>query len=259
MSSLLRYPRSGPFADDASHTLLQFVEYRRINSVSQPTERSTLSVILPLPRSVPDNNRIVIESTDLGVFGNDANAIGKSLSDTWSSITGGDADWTQIIKTAASTAPGISDLAGGQIGRETGIVRNPHTTAIFSGVSLKTHALQWRLSPASADDAQAINAIISGIKGRIYPSTRAGGFALNYPDEVYAKFSNANFPEIRKSFITDFQVTYGGSNGLSMFRDGNPVETELNITFLEVEIITREILEGTEEESDNPAAVIGNN
>lgn len=260
MANLLRYPATGPFANDSSHTLFQFVEYRRINSVTQPTERSTLSIVLPLPRSVPDNNRISIESRDLGFFGNDFGAMGQSLSDTWSSVRDGNADWLDILKFAASTAPGVSDLAGGQIGRETGIVRNPHTTAIFSGVNLKTHSLQWRLSPASKADADAIQGIINGIKGRIYPSIRdAGGFALNYPDEVYVKFVNANFPDIRKSFITDFSATYGGANGLSMFRDGNPVETELNMTFLEVEIITRETITGSEDDSDNPNVLIGGN
>lgn len=257
MANLLRYPATGPFANDSSHTLFQFVEYRRINSVTQPTERSTLSIVLPLPRSVPDNNRIGIESRDLGFFGSDFGAMGTSLSDTWSSVTNGSADWAEIIKYAASTAPGISDLAGGQIGRETGIIRNPHTTAIFQGVNLKTHSLQWRLSPNSKGDADAIQGIIQGIKSRIYPSLRdAGGFALNYPDEVYVKFVNANFPNIRKSFITDFSVTYGGANGLSMYRDDNPVEYELNMTFLEVEIITRETIDGTEDDSDNPEVLM---
>ena len=108
----------------------------------------------------------------------------------------------------------------------------------------------------SQDDADTLNNIIATIKERAYPSTRLGTFSLNYPDEVYIKYVNLNVPSVRKSFVTGFNVNYGGGNGIAIFKDGTPVEIEISLNLMEVEIITREELLGIDTSTDDPNAVI---
>lgn len=265
---MLKYPVAGLEGDSDSYTLLQFVEYNRYNPNSRPTERLTGSVVLPLPNQIPDTNSLNIESVDLGLYGLD---FGKIMAEKGASIQDGSlSNDVQKIQSSFSlegignallrslaVAPGIRDAAlGKRLQSEAGVVQNPHTTSLFSGVQLKTHELSWRVSPRSADDAQSLNDIILFIKQRIYPATTTSTFSLEYPDEVYVDYMNVNRTGIRKSFITNFSINSGGGAGVALFKDGTPVETELSMSFTEIEIITRDELTSSEDSSDDPDAII---
>lgn len=252
-------------ADSAAFTLMQFVEYDRQNPAAQPTERLTGTIRLPLPTAVPDTSAMSIDASDLGLWGTSLEQVNRFAAsagaawsaaggkiDTFLSQNGGD-----IVKSLVLYAPGLSDSALGQnINRYFGQVKNPHTTAIFSGVNLRRHSLTWRFAPRSQADAEALEAIYREFKIRSHPKLDFNGFALNYPEQVYITFPNTKLTPVRKSFITTVNITSGSGDQIPLFADGTPVERTLMLETIEVDIITRDELEGTVASADDPETVV---
>ena len=123
MVDILKYPGKGIDDSDDTYTLIQFVEYARDNPNSNPTERATSTVIMPLPAQIPDTNTLNIESANLGAFGMalpDFERAGESLNDG-TDIVGkakkifgaATANLGEDIIKGLAQAPGIRDSALG--------------------------------------------------------------------------------------------------------------------------------------------------
>lgn len=265
-----KYPKTDAMTGDGSaFTLMQFVEYKRENPNSNPTERLTGAIRLPLPRMIPDSAQFTIDGENLGLWGSSMEqfgALGNILFPGygWNGLRGQGVlnrlNVDAAFKLLRLYAPGISDsVLGMQWNRADGLVKNPHTTAIFQGVNLRRIPLNWRFSPRSQTDADELQSILRTIKERSHPALGLAGFALEYPDQVYVTFPNTKLTPIRKSFIQDYQVTPSSGNGIALFKDGSPVEIELNMTMIEVDIITRDELQNRNNtDPDSPQAVIPN-
>lgn len=231
------------------YTKLDFYEYKR--DIGANAERKHVgSIRLPIPTNLRDNTAVRTNDTDLGILGNATEFIargskigevGKQIGDQINSLKA--ESGVMGAAKIASMVPLSSDL--GNLARSiSGIVPNPHTTTIFSGVGLKPLSLQWRLSPRSQRDADELTRIIRYLKARILPTTESAAgmnYALNYPDLVKVSFvGTKDLEDYRFSFITNIGVGYGSGQSVSFFKDGSPIDTELNIELKEIDIRTRE-------------------
>ena len=76
----------------------------------------------------------------------------------------------------------------------------------------------------------------------------SGGLLFNTPAEWEIKFynkgqENLNIPKIRRCVLTGIFVDYTPQGEWSTFRNGHPVTAKLGLSFKEMEIIHRELIE----------------
>lgn len=250
---------------------LTFLEYSRINPSADAQLSPTTVITMPLPMSVPDSTSLRIGQGDFGALGNinlsklqDAyNAKGvegmiesglqqgiTGFSDSIKSYTAGQSGYMKAIHDLA-VAPGISD-ANNRVRqfaqRTVGVVTNPHTNSFFEGVNLRTNQLSWRLAPKSAQESQALLEIRDRIKQRIHPSETLNNYALDYPDLVDVEIigdAQKYLNKYYRAFVADFNASPGNGNGMSFFTDGSPTEWEFSMRLVELNVVTRDRLEGT--------------
>lgn len=157
---------------------------------------------------------------------------------------------------AAATAL-VASQAGGPLKAAVadvkGVAANPHRVVLFQGVQFREHQFSYRLSPRNQQESDAIRDIIYKMKYYMLPSFggAGGGFAsrafLNYPELFEIQFRNRqHLFEIAASVLKSFTVNYHPMGYPGYIRNGDtvaPVEVEINMTFQETEIITKEFIE----------------
>jgi hypothetical protein len=248
----------------SSSTRLRFVKYDRFNPWDTTAETHQATITLPLPTTVPENYSLNIGTTDLGMFGNINNKNSDRLGSLASETSGigkqikaltdaGIAGATEIVKSKnfsiAAAIKGIGTISGADttdaVQAFTGIVQNPHTTVMFNGVGLRTINLEWRFSPRSAEESQALREIYNTIKMRSHPEELSAGLALNYPDLVYIEFAGKAapwLPKFQKAFISNFNITPDSSGGMALFNSGAPAIYNMQLSAIELSVLTRTTL-----------------
>ena len=146
---------------------------------------------------------------------------------------------------------GISAIVGSQFGadpqkmmditfKEKGQAINPHLEMFFENVDFRTFTFDFKLAPRNAPEAKAIQEIVNLFKYASAPAyqTSSGGVFFTYPNVFEITFFNeAQTHKIATSALTQVGVNYTAAGVNSTFYDNYPVETQLNLTFTELEIM----------------------
>jgi len=134
------------------------------------------------------------------------------------------------------------------IDKVTGAVPNPHLAAIFQDIGLREHSFNFRFSPKNAKETSILQNLISKIKYRILPGTAGGGTKtgplFTFPDVVDISFGPKEMLPyfFERCVVTSFAVNYAPNGTPSFFKDGNPTDIELSMSFKEIRVITRETI-----------------
>jgi hypothetical protein len=249
MAVELSYPKEvSPF-----NCRLLFKKYSRPRPGNPVTSEIEATIRLPLPTTLTDQFNMDIGDTQLDILGNSATDVlmgGKTKLESYASEIRSGKGAISFIKDAsieaAAIMPGLSDIKIGELARtQVGMIRNPHHTALFNGVKLKTYGFNWKMSPKSQEEAITLEEIIKNIKGYMHPSINAnsGGFALDYPSLVELIFevgSNQIVPNVKPSFVTSFSVNGAAGGTPAFYRDGKSSIVEMSIALQEINIQTRE-------------------
>ena len=149
--------------------------------------------------------------------------------------------------------PGIIAQLEAQEGR----ILSDRMELAFKGVDKRKFSYDFKMMPRSKREADEVAEIIYAFKFHMLPEMTAGekqdGRSLNYPSTfdiqyMYVNQENNYLHKISTCYLESMDVTYGGSRYTTF--DGNedgapPVETNITLTFAEIELITRErITEG---------------
>ena len=223
-----------------------------------PTKRLSQAIALYMPAQISLQHQANYGEAEIGalVAGgmNALNTMSKGLSMTDAALkigkeglgNAGDALGLAALDALDATiAPGAR--AALEISR--GKITNNRTEMQFEGVQRRDFSFSFKMLPTSPEEAKTIQDIVTlfrfhsmpeidnseGNDGRtmIPPST----FDIEY-------FPNKHLHKISTSILTSVDVKFGGER-TQFFHDDQPVETELNLTFKELEIITkRRILDG---------------
>lgn len=156
-------------------------------------------------------------------------------------------------------------------GAKNGYLLNPYHQLLFKYVNLRTLDLSWNLSPKSQEDSKAILEITNLLKYYSLPSMpEAGGIIMNYPSEFDICFMfnfptescaenaravlasngfadtgsgslipNPNLFQMDRCVITSIVLNYAPAGAYSNFYNGAPLEVNLQISFSEVFMLTR--------------------
>lgn len=138
---------------------------------------------------------------------------------------------------------GGGDLAAA-MGKNAGVALNPFKEVVFESVDFRSFTFKYKFLPKSRAESEAVREIISLFKEHMHPQLSSGKLFFIYPSEFQITYyfedaENTYFHKFRPCALESLDVTYGGDQ-FSSFRDGNPTEVNMALTFRELEILTRQ-------------------
>jgi hypothetical protein len=134
------------------------------------------------------------------------------------------------------------------LSRGAGIVPNENLELLFTGPSLRTFSISYRLTARSKKEAEIIRLIIRFFKQGMSPKKRRGAagarsFFLGTPNVFRLKFTTNGGSEIqgvskfKTCALTSFQTDYTPDGFWSAYESGQPVSTRISMNFAELEPI----------------------
>lgn len=193
----------------------------------------------------------------------DANMSGMDILKLPKALAEGNAEVARDIgkKIAMSNLKVLDDL-GSKVGIEAGTlgkfasaqqrqVINPMNLHIFKEVKRREFSFAYTFLPKSHGEMLNCHEIVNILKFFAHPKRSEGsGRFLDYPAEFQIYFlhadgkNNTYMPYIFKCALKDIKVTYGEETVFSTFESddfgSSPTKMKLDLTFTELEILTRE-------------------
>jgi hypothetical protein len=124
-----------------------------------------------------------------------------------------------------------------------GETTNNRTEMKFEGIDRRSFQFTFRLIPRSSAEAEMIEQIVQTFREHSMPSFTTGdslGRTLKAPSTFDIQYHPAeHLHAIGTSVLEAVDVKFGGDRP-QFFGDGQPSETELTMTFKELDIVTRE-------------------
>lgn len=240
-------------ANQKYYTLFTFNQYERVVPNDAPKEKTSVSIVLPMPPELKEEFNLNYSEPSLGIYGSVADSAIKGMRSALGSGGGGQAmaglektlEGSIVGIAGAGMIKGLEKLGGetaGAIARQaTGVTPNPYLAVIFKDVSLRSHTFQYRFSPRSLEELKVLKKIIFELKKRALPGMTKGSDVLfTFPDTCDIKFGPTNNVPytIKKSVMTGLNVNYS-PNGPAFFKTGDPVIVDISMTFREMSAFTR--------------------
>lgn len=124
-----------------------------------------------------------------------------------------------------------------------GHATNPHLEMFFTRAEFRTFAFDFKMAPRNTPEAKAIHEIVALFKYAAAPQLEDGGGGLyyKYPNVFDISFKNQDQThKIAQCALTSVTVNHSGSGVNSTFYNGYPTETDINLTFSELEIMHKD-------------------
>jgi hypothetical protein len=245
--------------DDAVKAIKAINE--RIQTLNyQPETTNSLAVIcLYMPDSLTASYNASYDelslTNDLGKAILGLQAIGSVYDYTKGDKQSAQQTSVEALGTAASALT-INSLLGSFGGPELtnvalqtqGFAINPQLQVIYRGVGFRKFQLNFLFTPASEEEAIAVNKIIGTFKYHFAPeivslSNSTGGMFFTPPSFFNVEFmfndnENKFLPRYGDCVLTNIDVNFA-PNGYASHNDGSPVQTSLSLEFQEIEIVTK--------------------
>jgi hypothetical protein len=269
--------------DNEHYIIFKVMRQRRKHRNAPKEDATFQNIVLPIPTNLTLQSGANYSDKELGQFGamaagrmNSADinsalgsvgdAIGAKISAATNAFKSGDTD--AAVQAAGAAAPAVatavaSKLAGplgGMLalgGTADGVVSglsvsegmsiNPHMAVVFEGVGFRSHQFTYKFMARNQGESDTIRNIINTFQYYMHPEYTAGSMAFKYPQEFQIEFASAVAPylyDIGTCVLKDFSVNYNGEGTPLFFEhSGAPVSIEINMTFQETFIVTKETLE----------------
>lgn len=162
--------------------------------------------------------------------------------------TSTDAAIRNIVSSIAAKTPGLSSQAADVALQGGGFAINPQLQMIYRGVGFREFQLTFLFTPKSQFEAMVVNKIIGTFKYHfapdlLTPDNAGSGMFLVPPsffniEYMFNSTENLYLPKYGDCVLTSVDVNYA-PNGFAAHIDGAPIQTQLNLTFKEIEIVTK--------------------
>ena len=217
-------------------------------SLGQKTNRIKQSIRLYMPDTLTwdfaqDWSEVSL-TQELGVALQAAQGITGAFSKTDGVQNGQKAGVLSNLGPAAAEAAGEMMGGGGktQIAMGlTGYAVNPQVEVLYVSPKLRAFQFDFTFAPKSSQEAKNVIDIIGALKFHSAPEI-LGGYSGRYfvpPATFDIGFSNKNIGRISSCALDRLNVDYA-PNGYITFKDGMPVYIRLQLSFKELEFITKE-------------------
>jgi hypothetical protein len=224
--------------------------------------KSLGSITLYTPISLTEDLRPAWSAAEVGQLGQEYGDLVKNGGITTNLINDliGSVNKSTAVGIESVVQERLGNVLGGMTGNQSasaqtlkgrGRATNPHLEAFFKGIDFRRFSFNFKLAPHSAKEAVEIQTIIEGFKYHSLP-----GYAESGGETSLHFFSNPAVWEIvyhnydkmhhfKHCALTGISVNRGASGTNSTFFDGQPVEIDLSLNFMELSIITkRDVLQG---------------
>lgn len=127
---------------------------------------------------------------------------------------------------------------------------NPFREQVFENVETRSFNFDYKFFPRNSSEAAAAQSIIKMFKFHMHPELDTGGLFYIYPSTFDIQYffngsENPNINKISECVLTAMKVDYGPSGQMSSFADGSPTEISMSLSFVELEVLTKErVLKG---------------
>ena len=165
---------------------------------------------------------------------------------------------TNFNEPATAEAVGQAAESSGQLGagftdlllKSMGVAKNPHIEMVYQQTQQRQHNFIFDLIPRSQKEAVAIYNIINLFKAFAAPevTNQSGGRYLIPPAQFDIKFyfmnkENQAIYRISTCVLNSVQYSYNPSGNWATFNDGVPLHIRLELSFTEVDVLTRELIQ----------------
>ena len=124
---------------------------------------------------------------------------------------------------------------------------NPGVQVLYKNTYLRAFQYAFLMAPSSLRESQSMENIIKQLRMFAAPDVadNTGGLLFNTPAEFTIEFfnkgqPNPHIPKVSRCVLTNIQTDYTPQGEWSTFRNGYPVTCRLQLSFQEMEIITRD-------------------
>lgn len=292
-NTTLRYPHDSPINADGDYVSFEFYEYNppfkndgstaefgvvsldkyNASADSQYSKTTLDSILLYMPEDISTGFK--------------ANWTGKNFSNVGAGIlrtVGGEglmAKLASLGETTNESLDRLTTIAGAQLisgaiskitgesvslddvfSSTRGVILNPNTELLFTGLDLRNFTLNYKLVPRSKNEADNIEKIIKIFKKAMLPYANSGAEALKVsfdnegyqagfikvPDLVQVTFMrgskvNRNVPQFKMCALTQVDIGYTPDGAYATTEDGRMVAYTLALNFQETKLILREDIE----------------
>ena len=213
----------------------------------QTHTRISDSVILYTPPSVKFDYKVGYEQIDTGIVGTMAGFFdGKDqLLSTAGSTMGSFLE--TVTKSALEIAlPGL----GAAVDKGRGFSQNPNAEMVFKSVPFRSFSFPYEFAPKNEKEKDEVQRIVEIFKFHMMPEKRSAGY-LTAPGQfqityMYRDGANMYIPKISRCALTDLSVDYSPEGVFTTFKGDDkgaaPVLTKMDLTFSEMEIMTKETI-----------------
>ena len=246
-----------------------FKKYSRSLPLAEPKLINTdVFINLPIPTNLQEQFTMQYTDKSLGILGavegglkeymNDINYYGLDATGAGALLANKlKAGGEKLVKDPANLAYGLNKIVGAidsslglggtavaTISKATGTAANPFLAVLFQGVNLRSHSFTYRFSPNSETEHNTLKKIVHEFKIRMHPEKAGiGGIVLLYPDlvDIYLGVKDKEPYFFKTCFLTSMTLNYAPSGTPAFFSmTKDPVEVEMQLSFKEIDIVTRE-------------------
>jgi hypothetical protein len=218
------------------------VAYGKLLEAGNPGLKATKSmkrlksaIALHVPNEVTVGYRAQYGEEELGaIFGAAAEA----------GTNGGGGDFTK----SAAVAKGMElNPARNMLSALYKAVPNPRKEQLFKSMEFRRFTMNYQFAPRSPKEAENVKRIINTFKFYMHPEFQNNVNKMLYlfPSEfdIVYYFGDKEHPHLNKistCVLTDMQVNYSPNGQFATHVDGFPTQINVNMTFLELETLTKE-------------------
>jgi hypothetical protein len=259
----VKFPlNSDDYGNDNHGLIFRVLKYDKANRKVSSTAPTVATIRLPVPANVTAAYTASHGDVELGTIANhmiDDPAIGNALEQALAGEGGGALE--SLVKTDIAGAlkgsmprlvSNIVQSLGDAVGIKAheaasiskGMAVNPHLASLFQGVGFRTHSFSYDFIAKTPQESKALKDIIYICKYAMHPGLAHGGNTFTFPYQWGLQFSDNIRPylyDFTNCVMTGFSASFNGQGIPTFFERTNaPVNVKIEMSFKEIEIITRE-------------------
>jgi len=164
-------------------------------------------------------------------------------------LVGGSAETVSALGASLAKLPGAFGAAevGSALSVSSGTSLNPFRETVFESVDFRSFAFKYKFFPKNKKESDDVYQIIKTFKFHMHPEMSEGKLFFIYPSEFnityyFGNEKNGYFHKFTTCVLESMDVSYGGEQ-FSSFKDGSPTEINMSLTFRELEILTKNMVQ----------------
>jgi hypothetical protein len=134
--------------------------------------------------------------------------------------------------------------------RKGGFAVNPQLMVLYRTTSLRQFQFSFTFTPVNETEAATVRNIIKMFRfhasPEVVPNDATGRFHIapsTFDIEFFHKTStNENIQKIGSCVLNNYSVNYAPAGGWTTHTDGMPVQTTLDLSFMETQLITKDLI-----------------